>query len=144
MAREMLDVMHRAKGVGLAANQVGEPVRLIVVGPTQEGEKERALVNPTIKAGSGKMVEEEGCLSVPGISGRVRRFSRVVVEARTLDWEPVTIEAEELLARVLQHEIDHLEGRLFVDRLSQAAKVQVQGLLRDLEQRHGQGHVRRL
>ena len=144
MAREMLDVMHRAKGVGLAANQVGEPVRLIVVGPTQEGEKERALVNPTIKAGSGKMVEEEGCLSVPGVSGRVRRFSRVVVEARTLEWEPVTIEAEELLARVLQHEIDHLEGRLFVDRLSQAAKVQTQGLLRGLEQRQDQANVRRL
>ena len=137
VAHSMLELMHAARGIGLAANQIGQTRRFIVIGPTQEGEEDRVLINPAIKAGKGKMIEEEACLSVPGVNGKVRRFSEVLVEARNLQWEELVIEAEGLLARVLQHEIDHLEGRLFIDRLPPATKIQVEGVLKELEKLRG-------
>jgi len=139
LARAMLETMHEVRGVGLAANQVGRPVRLIVIGAFEEGGEDRVLVNPVIKSQKGKMVEEEACLSVPGVNGKVRRANRVLVEAENLQGEKQEIEAEGLLARVLQHEIDHLDGRLFIDRLSRVTKIQVQGLLKDMERRRGGG-----
>ena len=139
LAREMLETMHQARGVGLAANQVGQAVRLVVIGVFEEGGEDRVLVNPVIKNRKGRTVEEEACLSVPGVNGKVRRASRVLVEATNLQGEKQEIEAEGLLARVLQHEIDHLDGRLFIDRLSPVAKIQAQGLLKDMERRRGSG-----
>lgn len=119
LARDMFDTMYEADGVGLAANQVGITRRLIVVDPHEEGVAPRALVNPrVIETGAESERAEEGCLSIPGLRDVVERQATVVVEALDLEGEPVRIEADGLLARVLLHEVDHLDGILFVDRLS--------------------------
>ncbi len=119
LARDMFDTMYEADGVGLAANQVGITRRLIVVDPREEGVAPRALVNPTIESmGDETERGEEGCLSIPGLRDVVERPSTVVVEALDLDGTPVRIEADGLLARVLLHEVDHLDGVLFPDRLT--------------------------
>lgn len=119
LARDMFDTMYDAEGVGLAANQVGVMRRLIVVDPHEEGVAPRALVNPRVVAtGDDTDRAEEGCLSIPGLRDIVERKSSVVVKALDLQGETIRIEADGLLARVLLHEIDHLDGVLFVDRVS--------------------------
>lgn len=119
LARDMFDTMYGEDGVGLAANQVGVMRRLIVVDPREEGVAPRALVNPrVVSAGEETDRAEEGCLSIPGLREIVERKSSVVVEALDLEGELVRIEAEGLHARVLLHEIDHLDGVLFLDRVS--------------------------
>lgn len=119
LAQDMFDTMYEAEGVGLAAPQVGLLTRLIVVDPREQGVEPVALVNPrVVELGGGMDRSEEGCLSIPGVRDVVERPLRATVEALDLDGAPVRIEAEGLLARVLQHEIDHLEGILFPDRLS--------------------------
>jgi peptide deformylase len=119
LARDMFDTMYEADGVGLAAPQVGITRRLIVVDPREEGVTPRALVNPRVKETSTETDRaEEGCLSIPGLKEVVERQAEVVVEAEDLDGVTQTIEADGLLARVLLHEIDHLNGILFVDRVS--------------------------
>ena len=119
LADDMFETMYDADGVGLAGPQVGVGRRIIVVDSREEGVPARALVNPAVVS-TGEEVEkaEEGCLSIPGITEVVERKADVVVEALDLDGEPVRIEADGLLARVLLHEIDHLDGVLFLDRLS--------------------------
>ena len=118
-ADEMVAAMYAFNGVGLAAPQVGRSVRLIVVdaGERRDGSEAFALVNPSIAQEEGKIVGEEGCLSIPGVTADVERSARVVVEAFTPAGQPVRVEGAELLARILQHEIDHLNGILFIDRL---------------------------
>lgn len=119
LARDMFDTMYEADGVGLAAPQVGITKRLIVVDPREEGVTPRALVNPRVLETSDETDRaEEGCLSIPGLKEVVERKAEVVVEAEDLDGETQRIEADGLLARVLLHEIDHLNGILFVDRVS--------------------------
>lgn len=119
LARDMFDTMYAEEGVGLAANQVGVTLRVIVVDPREEGVTPRALVNPRVVAtGDATERAEEGCLSIPGLREVVERKASVVVEALDLDGAPVRIEADGLHARVLLHEIDHLDGILFVDRVS--------------------------
>jgi peptide deformylase len=120
LADEMLLAMRLARGIGLAAPQIGESLRVVVVdlsGMDSEAEP-LSLVNPSIVSRKGCQTEEEGCLSIPGIWEVVRRPSQLVVQARRVTGEPMTIEAEGTLARVLDHELDHLDGVLFVDRLS--------------------------
>lgn len=119
LARDMFDTMYEADGVGLAAPQVGITKRLIVVDPREEGVTPRALVNPRVLETSDETDRaEEGCLSIPGLKEVVERKAEVIVEAEDLDGETQRIEADGLLARVLLHEIDHLNGILFVDRVS--------------------------
>ena len=119
LARDMFDTMYEADGVGLAAPQVGITRRLIVVDPREEGVTPRALVNPrVVETGSETERAEEGCLSIPGLRDVVERAATVTVEALDLDGETLRLEAEGLHARVLLHEIDHLNGVLFVDRVS--------------------------
>lgn len=119
LAQAMFDTMYEAEGVGLAAPQVGVRQRLIVVDSREEGDEPVALVNPrVVDASSERGRAEEGCLSIPGLRDLVERPSDVTVEAQDLEGRPVRIEASGLLARVLQHEIDHLDGVLFLDRLS--------------------------
>ncbi|MDX1673435.1 MAG: peptide deformylase [Longimicrobiales bacterium] len=119
LAQDMFDTMYDADGVGLAAPQVGVTKRLIVVDPREEGVAPRALVNPRIlSTGEETDRAEEGCLSIPGLKEVVEREATVVVEAEGLDGETVRIDADGLQARVLLHEIDHLNGVLFVDRVS--------------------------
>ncbi len=123
---DMIDTMYAASGVGLAATQVGEGLRLFVADPSsgRSAADLRVVINPELVEADGTQREEEGCLSLPGFAGPVTRSARVVVTGLDRDGSPVRIEGEGLLARVLQHELDHLDGNLFVDRLS--------GIRRDL------------
>ncbi len=124
LVRDLLDTMYDAGGIGLAAPQVGVSRRVLVVDvPGEEGTdaapQVHTLVNPVVADASAQTEREsEGCLSIPGIEESVTRPARVTVEALAPDGKSVRIEADGLLARVLQHEIDHLDGVLFVDRLS--------------------------
>jgi len=123
----MFDIMYDAQGIGLAANQVALPYRVFVVntaGQRGDGE-EHVFVNPVLSRPRGTAVQEEGCLSLPGVRMDVRRPQRVVVDAWSLDGCPIHLDLDGLLARVVQHEYDHLEGRLFTDRLPEAAALEV-------------------
>ncbi len=115
LVENMFETMDAAEGVGLAANQIGQAIRIAVV--DAEGSR-IAMINPVISEASGKAREEEGCLSIPDVYGEVTRPERIVLEATGQDGAPYRLEAEGLLARAIQHEIDHLDGILFLDRLS--------------------------
>ncbi len=120
LARDMLETMVAASGVGLAAPQVGIRKRVIVV---NVGENPIVLVNPTIATAEGEQVGLEGCLSVPDLVGEVRRAAWVVVNGLNLQGRPVAVEGEGLLARALQHEVDHLDGVLFLARLTDPTRL---------------------
>ena len=121
LIQDMFDTMYNAEGIGLAGPQVGVSRRVLVVDVTNDDESRHvhALINPVIVE-SSKATDKavEGCLSIPGIEEKVSRPVRVTVEAMSPDGDPVRIEADDLLARALQHEVDHLDGVLFLDRLS--------------------------
>ncbi len=119
LIEDMFETMYGAEGVGLAAPQVGLSQRVIVVDPREKGVEPFALVNPVVLDASEAVERgEEGCLSIPGLKEIVERPAEVVVEALGPDGEQLRIEATGLLARVLQHEVDHLDGILFLDRVS--------------------------
>ena len=121
LVSDMFATMAVAEGAGLAAPQVGVPMRVLVADVSQAAEEEArlALVNPMIvEAGRGQARESEGCLSIPGVHEIVARPDRVVVEGYDPEGRPVRVEADGLLSRVLQHEVDHLDGVLFFDRIS--------------------------
>ena len=120
LAEGMFEVMYTARGIGLAAPQVGASQRVFIVDvePEEGARVKRVFVNPVLVAKEGSMIGEEGCLSIPGLYADVKRAARVVFEALDETGAPFRIEAEGLLARVLQHELDHLDGVLFIDRLS--------------------------
>ena len=126
---DMFETMYEAKGIGLAAPQIGISRRLIVVDVGDESGAERgpfALYNPrVVEAGKEMDKHEEGCLSIPGVSGVVERPWNVVVEGEDRQGNPVRIEADAMLARCLQHEIDHLDGVLFIDRLSPLKRTMI-------------------
>ena len=124
LAANMAETMYAAPGVGLAANQIGNFIQLAVIDITlPEQEKNlNILINPKIVHAEGEDIIEEGCLSLPGFKVQLARPSHVVVEALDLKEKPIRIEAEGLMARALQHEIDHLHGKLFPDRLSRLKK----------------------
>ncbi len=110
----MIDTMYAAKGIGIAAPQIGHSKRVIIVKTEDEP---LALINPVIiKKSFRKESGEEGCLSIPGIFGTVRRYKKITVEALDTHGNKVTFEASDLFARVIQHEIDHIDGILFIDR----------------------------
>jgi peptide deformylase len=115
LARDMFDTMHVAKGIGLAAPQVGRSERMAVV---EVDEHRLVIINPEVIHGEGKAKAEEGCLSIPDIYGDVERPGKVRVRATDLDGKLFEVEGEGLFARCLQHEIDHLHGKLFLDYLS--------------------------
>lgn len=121
---DLADTMYNAPGVGLAAPQVGEHLRVIVVDiSTNEEENDLLeLINPLITESSGKQISEEGCLSIPGFYGNITRKKNVTVEALNRSGEKYVIEAEDVLSRVLQHEIDHLDGILFFDKMPKLKK----------------------
>lgn len=128
LADDMFDTMHAASGVGLAAPQVGRTERLAVV--EVEGER-HVLFNPEVVLEEGTIKWEEGCLSIPEIFGDVSRAARVVVRAVGRDGNPFEVEGRELLGVCLQHEIDHLHGRLFIDHLSFLKKRKAMSLWED-------------
>jgi len=116
---DMVDTMYAAPGIGLAAPQVGVPLRVCVIDLSvgKRGGELMALVNPEFVEREGMQLEEEGCLSLPGFTATVARPSRAVVKAFDRHGKELVIRGEGLLARALQHELDHLDGKLFVDRL---------------------------
>jgi peptide deformylase len=124
LVEDMTDTMYDEVGIGLAAPQVGASIRLMVVGDeTNRGVQ--ALVNPIIAAQGGSVTAEEGCLSLPGVFAPVTRAEWVTLEAQDLEGAPVSITARGLRARVFQHEIDHLDGVLFIDRLEPVVRDRV-------------------
>ncbi|MGD9763021.1 MAG: peptide deformylase [Candidatus Binatia bacterium] len=137
LLRDMADSMYAAPGVGLAAPQIGVSQRLIVVDVDTEnpGKHLLKLVNPVIVEREGSIVWEEGCLSVVDYTAEVKRSAQILVKAWTLDQRPVEINADGLLAVALQHEIDHLDGKLFIDRLSalkrDSYKRKIKKMIRD-------------
>lgn len=115
LIKDMAETMYTASGVGLAALQVGVPKRIILVDGEEDGLI--VLINPVIIKSEGEVVAEEGCLSVPDIYSQVKRSSKVTIKALNENGDPIEITEEGLIARALQHEIDHLDGILFVDRI---------------------------
>lgn len=117
LIEDMLDTMYEAQGVGLAAPQVGILKRIVVIDVSPEAEEPFILINPVILETDGEQTGDEGCLSVPGKSGVVTRPNYVKVKALNKDMEEIEVEGSELLARALCHEIDHLNGELYVDKV---------------------------
>lgn len=134
LARDMVDTMHAAPGVGLAAPQVGREVRLAVVDVSvgERGDELHILVNPQIVASTGAETESEGCLSIPDFTEKVERPETLTITAQRLDGSPFEIRATELLARALGHELDHLNGVLFVDHLRGLRRERARRFLRRL------------
>ena len=120
LVRDMAETMYAAPGVGLAAPQIGVHQRVVVidVSPKEDEPQLIVAINPVISYADGDSYEEEGCLSIPRYAANVRRHARVVVKALNLDGEEITCRAEGLLAIAFQHEIDHLDGILFIDHIS--------------------------
>jgi peptide deformylase len=138
-AREMFDLMYAARGIGLAANQVGLPYRFFVLNLTADPEQkdqERVFINPEIIKRHSSTEEEEGCLSFPGLYAKVQRARKIKVQAFDLDGNLVEITADDLLGRAIQHETDHLSGRLFIDLLGPLARLSVMSKLREFEAKY--------
>src|SRR2546422_10406049 len=121
---DMTETMYDEVGIGLAATQVGISLRLIVIAD-EEGRGVQAVLNPAIVEQGGETTGEEGCLSIPGVFAPVVRSSWVKVEARDVNGQPMAINARGLRARVLQHEIDHLDGVLFIDRVDPVTRDRI-------------------
>ena len=122
LVADMLETLHAAPGrVGLAAPQVGIPLRVIVIGLPEE--EDIALINPEIMRRKGERVVTEGCLSIPGYFGVLKRAESIRVKARDVNGKEIKIKAEELLAQALEHEVDHLNGVLFIDHLESPEKL---------------------
>jgi peptide deformylase len=134
LVQKMTDIMLENKGVGLAAPQAGVPLRLFIISLSGTGENVRVYVNPHITPSGEFDTTEEGCLSVPGIHTKIRRYKKCTVTATALDGKEFTEEAEGLYARALQHEFDHIEGTTIVSRMSQVAKIAHRKQLRKLEE----------
>ncbi len=132
LAQDMQETMHAFSGIGLAGNQVGVPLRIITVFHPETRE-DLVILNPEIIAMSEeKELGEEGCLSIPEVYGKVERALWVVVQGVDLEGREIKIEAEGLLARIFQHEVDHLDGILFIDRLHPARRLLLNGKLKKL------------
>ncbi len=130
---DMFETMRKANGIGLAANQVGLLQRIVVIDVSgiegMENAKPLTLLNPRVVQEEGEVVMEEGCLSLPDLRDDVERPEKVLVEYQDLDFQNCSIEADGILARVLQHEIDHLNGVLFIDRLGSVRRKLLRGRL---------------
>lgn len=136
LAAEMMEAMYEEGGVGLAAPQVGIEHKLLVLNPTgskQDRTGELVLCNPKLTRKKGREFGEEGCLSFPGIHAEVERWVDITVTYQDLDGKEQTLPANGWLARIIQHEIDHLEGVFFVDRLTSTEKLRVKQKLGELE-----------
>jgi peptide deformylase len=156
LAQDMIETMHAAHGIGLAAQQVGEPLQLTVLDVSQVEDRPSTmklngenvdpksvmpivLINPEITLGTQTEVGLEGCLSFPEITGDIERSISATVRAEDLDGNEIEIEATGLLARAIQHEVDHLNGILFIDRMSSAAKAALSSKLKRLQKQTKRG-----
>jgi peptide deformylase len=134
LAQRMLDIMKANRGVGLAAPQVGINCRMFVCNPTGEPGDDHVYINPVLSELTGSVEGEEGCLSLPELRVMVRRAKRCRIQALDAQGEPIETEAEDLLARIWQHETDHLDGRLIIDRMNTAEKIANKRLITQMEE----------
>jgi peptide deformylase len=156
LAQNMIETMHTANGVGLAAQQVGEPIQLAVLDVSQVEDRPTVmklngseidpksvmplvLINPEIDLGSEMEMGTEGCLSFPEITGEISRAKSIVVRGQDLDGNRIDVETTGFLARAIQHEVDHLNGVLFIDRMSTAAKISLSSRLKRLQKETQRG-----
>ncbi len=139
LSEQMMEAMYEEGGVGLAAPQVGIEKKLLVLNPSGDREDrsgELTLCNPKITKKKGRDFEEEGCLSFPGLHAEVERWVTITITYQDLDGTEGTLQADGWLARIIQHELDHLEGVVFTDRLTAAEKLRVKTQLQELEERY--------
>jgi peptide deformylase len=129
---DMARLMYDLRGVGLAAPQVSIPKRFMLVCPTAELGEEQVVINPEVLASSGEEEMEEGCLSFPGVYGTIRRATNVKVRYRDLDWNERLLDLDGFVARIFQHELDHLNGVVFLERMSAADKMKNRARLEEL------------
>ena len=137
LINDMAETMYAAPGVGLAATQVDVHKRIIVIDTSETRDQLNVFVNPELVAASGEADCEEGCLSVPGVYEKVRRAERITVRALNATGAPYTLEAQGLLAVCIQHEMDHLEGKVFVEYLSRLKQNRILAKLRKQERKAG-------
>lgn len=137
LAADMLETMYQAPGIGLASIQVNDPRRLVVIDVSENHDDPLCLVNPEILEKRGEHKMDEGCLSVPGVYEPVTRATDIKVRAQNLDGETIEFEADDLLAVCIQHELDHLEGKLFIDNLSSLKRQRIR---KKLEKESRQEH----
>lgn len=139
LVQDMSETMYDAPGVGLAANQVGVAQQVVLVdrSETPDEKKFLVLVNPVISEGEGSIIDEEGCLSVVECQAKVKRFQKIHVTAKDVDGNPLEFDAEDRFARIIQHEVDHLRGTLFIDRLSSLKRTLYKKKLRKILHQQG-------
>lgn len=130
---DMFETMYEDNGIGLAATQLGIDLRIFVIDIQDKNQKPLAFINPIIIEKTGAQKHKEGCLSVPGIYAEVKRAAKIKIEALNREGKNFTLEANELLSVAIQHELDHLDGKLFVDHLSQLKKQLVKKKLKKLQ-----------
>lgn len=135
LVRDMAETMYGAPGIGLAATQVDVHLRVIVIDVSEARDQLTVLINPEILEAEGEQEFEEGCLSVPGVYEIVRRAEKVKVRALGLDGQPYELEASGLLADCIQHEMDHLEGKVFVEYLSRLKQARIRAKLQKQQKR---------
>jgi peptide deformylase len=160
LTQNMIETMHAANGVGLAAQQVGEALQLTVLDVSQVEDRPSTmklngedvdpkaamplvLINPELKLAGETELATEACLSFPEITGEIERPKSVLARARTLDWSEIEIEASGLLGRAIQHEVDHLNGVLFIDRMNSAAKAALSSRLKRMQKETHRGRTNR-
>jgi len=130
LARDMADTMYSAPGIGLAATQVDKHIRLIVIDISENHDDLKIFINPELLSSRGEKENEEGCLSVPGIYEKVRRAEFITVRAQDENGKSFTLEAEGLMAVCIQHEMDHLQGHVFVEYLSHLKQTRIRAKLK--------------
>ena len=160
LTQNMIETMHAANGVGLAAQQVGEALQLTVLDLSQVEDRPSTmkvnaedvdpkaamplvLINPELQLTGETELATEACLSFPELTGEIERPKSVFARARTLDWSEIEIEASGLLGRAIQHEVDHLNGILFIDRMNSATKAALSSRLKRMQKETRQGRTRR-
>jgi peptide deformylase len=144
-AREMLELMYESKGLGLASNQVGLPYQLLVMNPVADPtqkDMEKVFINPVILERKGSVEGEEGCLSFPELYGKVRRAKTIKARAYNLQGELVELTWSDLPARILQHEVDHLAGILFIDKMGFFARRESREAIADFERKYRKAQER--
>lgn len=130
---DMFGLMHQSDGIGLAAPQVGWSVRLFIIDVNGDSYEEKVFINPIIVEETGEAIKEEGCLSFPGIMGKIIRAQKIKAHAYNLQGQKIEIEAEGLASRAWQHELDHLDGCLFIDKMSPTNRLAISRQLKELE-----------
>jgi peptide deformylase len=143
LINDMAETMYAAPGVGLAATQVDVHLRVIVIDISETRDQLQVFVNPELIAADGEADREEGCLSVPDVYEKVRRAERITVRAQDRAGQPFTLETEGLLAVCIQHEMDHLEGKVFVEKLSRLKQGRIRARLKKHERRPVERDARR-